>query len=185
VTGSYLHMKRCSSLCRACKLKLFFIESYIVFAKEHNSLSLMTTKRCSITWQWRYKLDGSKASYNLTAHFFTYSNCKFFMYVMHMQLTGKASFQFCLCLSFHEIIQKSVLCFYTTVVWKANPLNLGWTTLSPIATSGELAMKVWRHSQNFCNFSDKRIVTFHITFSNFFNWTNLFHYLRLMAVVTE
>jgi hypothetical protein len=35
------------------------------------------------------------------------------------------------------------------------------------------------------NFSDNRIVKFRIKFSKFFNWTNLFHYLRLMAVVTE
>jgi hypothetical protein len=42
-------------------------------------------------------------------------------------------------------------------------------TLSPVATSGELAMKVWRHGQNFCNLSDTSIVKFRIKFSNFFN----------------
>jgi hypothetical protein len=34
----------------------------------------------------------------------------------------------------------------------------GLATLSPVATSGEL--KVWRHSQNFCNLSDTSIVKF-------------------------
>jgi hypothetical protein len=47
-------------------------------------------------------------------------------------------------------------------------IDKGWTTLLPIATSGELAMKVWRHSQHFCNLSDKRTVIFHFKFSNFF-----------------
>jgi hypothetical protein len=42
-------------------------------------------------------------------------------------------------------------------------------TLPPVATSGELAMKVWRHSQNFCNLSGTSIVKFRIKFSNFFN----------------
>jgi hypothetical protein len=48
-------------------------------------------------------------------------------------------------------------------------IELGWTTLSPIATSGELATKVWRQSQDFCNFSDKRNAKFRAKFSIFFN----------------
>jgi hypothetical protein len=45
----------------------------------------------------------------------------------------------------------------------------GWATLSPLATSGKLAMKVWRHRQHFCNSSDTRIIKFHIKFSNLFS----------------
>jgi hypothetical protein len=67
----------------------------------------------------------------------------------------------------------------------AHTLDPGWTTLSPIATSGELPMKVWRHSRHFCNLSDKRTVKFRIKFSILFNLINLFNYLRLMSVVTE
>jgi len=46
-------------------------------------------------------------------------------------------------------------------------------------------MTVWRHIQHFCNLSDKRTVKFRIKFSFFFHLTYLFHYLRLIAVVTE
>jgi hypothetical protein len=64
-------------------------------------------------------------------------------------------------------------------------LHPGWTTLSPIATSGELAMEVWRHSQHVCNLSDKELLISHRIFYFFFQLNQSVYYLRLMAVVTE